>query len=249
MKLSAIIIAKNAEELIADAIDSVSFADEVIIVDNDSIDRTVEIAKKLKAKVFKHSALDFAELRNIGFQKSLGDWILYIDSDERVSEALAHEITQVINNSTNMYGVFKVNRKNFYLGNYQWPYIEKMERLFKKNALKKWQGALHESPVFEGNVGELKNLLLHYTHRNLEDMLKKTIEWSRIEAELRFKIHHPKMTWWRFPRVMIYAFFDSYIKQGGWKIGTVGLIESIYQSFSMFITYARLWEMQNKKVK
>ena len=81
-------------------------------------------------------------------------------------------------------------------------------------------------------------------------MVNKTLAWSKIDAELRFKSGHPRMTWWRFPRVMLTAFFDSYIKQGGWKVGTIGLIESLYQSYSIFITYARLWEMQNKlKIK
>ena len=78
-------------------------------------------------------------------------------------------------------------------------------------------------------------------------MVNKTIEWSKTEAQLRLSINHPKMTWWRFPRVMITAFLNSYIRQGGYKVGMVGLIESVYQSFSMFITYARLWELQNEK--
>ena len=77
-------------------------------------------------------------------------------------------------------------------------------------------------------------------------MISKTIEWSQIEAELRFNANHPKITWWRFPRVMLSAFFDSYIKQGGWRVGTAGIIESIYQAFSIFITYAKLWEKQLK---
>lgn len=246
MKLSVIIIAKNAEELIADAIDSVRFADEVIVVDNGSSDRTVEIAKTFGTKVFKHTVTDFSELRNLGLEKAFGEWILYVDSDERVSTTLREEIIKAINSSSNQYKAFQIKRKNFYLGNYEWPYIEKLERLFKRNALKKWQGRLHESPIFEGPVGQLNNYLLHYTHRSLEDMLKKTIEWSKIEAELRLKANHPKMTWWRFFRVMTSAFFVSYIKQGGWKARIVGLIESIYQSFSSFITYAKLWEMQNK---
>ncbi len=78
-------------------------------------------------------------------------------------------------------------------------------------------------------------------------MLNKTIEWSNEEAMARLESNHPKMTWWRFPRVMITAFLGYYVKQGGWKVGTAGLIESIYQSFSAFVTYARLWELQREK--
>jgi len=77
-------------------------------------------------------------------------------------------------------------------------------------------------------------------------MVDKTLGWSKTEAELRFDSNHPKITWWRFPRVMISAFVNSYIIQGGWRVGTAGLVESIYQAFSIFITYARLWEKQLK---
>ena len=77
-------------------------------------------------------------------------------------------------------------------------------------------------------------------------MVAKTINWSQIEAELRFKSNHPPMSWWRFIRVIITGFVNSYFIQKGYKAGTAGLVESIYQAFSMFITYARLWEMQQE---
>lgn len=247
MNLSVIIIAKNAEGEIADAIESVKdLADEVIIVDNGSTDRTVEIAKYCKAKIVEVKERDFSILRNIGLKEASGDWILYIDTDERVSSELALEIKKTIQLLS--YSAFKIKRKNFYFGNHEWPYVEKMERLFRKEKLKGWRGKIHETPIFEGKIGEFDGFLLHYTHKDLTSMLEKTIEWSKIEAELRLKTGHPKMTWWRFPRVIFTAFFSFYIKQGGWKVGTVGFIESIYQAFSMFITYARLWEMQQKKI-
>jgi hypothetical protein len=120
-----------------------------------------------------------------------------------------------------------------------------MPRLFKKDNLTKWKGRLHESPVVDGVIGEIKDgFILHFTHRDLESMLNKTIEWSTQEAMLRYNSGHPQMTWWRFPRVMLTAFFDSYIKQRGYKAGAMGVVESVYQSFSMFITYAKLWELQ-----
>jgi len=143
-----------------------------------------------------------------------------------------------------------LKRKNFYLGSSaknEWPYIEKTERLFKRSSLKGWKGKLHESPIVIGEIGEIgEGFLLHYTHRDLASMLAKTIEWSKIEAELRFTANHPKVTWWRLFRVMLTAFLDYYLKQRGWKVGTVGVIESVYQVFSVFITYARLWEMQRE---
>lgn len=250
IKISAIIITKNAENLIADCLDSLSFCEEVIVVDNKSEDRTREISEKMGAKVFEHESQDFSESRNFGLRKASGEWIVYVDSDERVTPSLREQIIKSTNNQMNKYAGFYIRRKNFYFGNHEWPYIEHLERVFRKEKLEGWYGRLHESPKVKGDIGTLDGYLFHYSHRNLTSMVSKTIEWSKIEAELRYKAGHPKMSWWRFPRVMLTAFFDSYIRQGGWKIGTVGLIESMYQSFSIFITYARLWEMQNElKVK
>ncbi len=242
-KISAIVIAKNEEERIADCLDSLSFCDEIIVVDNVSEDRTAQIAEHMGAKVISADTTDFSKLRDLGLKKSLMEYVFYVDADERVDPDLKKSIKEISGDAS----AYKVIRKNFYLGNHEWPKHEKIERVFKKEKLKGWKGQLHESPVIEGEVGELNGYLLHYTHRTLSQMLKKTIEWSRVEAQLRYNSGHPKMSWWRFPRVMISTFFDYYIVQRGYKIGTAGLIESMYQSFSIFVTYARLWELQNSK--
>ncbi len=256
--ISVIVITKDEEVMIADCLDSVSFCDEIIVVDNGSEDRTVDVAKRMGATVFSFKSNDFSKMRNYGLSKAKGTWILYVDADERVTELLRDNIKYQIssirqaqdkNIKNRNIAAFKIQRKNFYLGSEEkneWPYIERLERLFKKESLMRWKGELHETPLIEGEMGQLNGFLLHYTHRDLTSMLEKTIKWSQIEAELRFKAGHPKMTWWRFPRVMLTTFFTYYCRQRGWKKGTVGLVESIYQSFSMFITYARLWEMQNK---
>ena len=249
-KISGIIIAKNEEEMISPAIKSLSFCDEVIIVDNGSTDRTKEISEKLGALVYEIDTNDFSELRNFGLQKAKYDWIIYIDADERVDETLSASIRKAVLNPTD-YSAYYLKRKNFYFGNHEWPKIEKMERFFKKEKLKSWRGKIHETPDIDGKIGDLDGFLLHYTHRDLESMVSKTAEWSTTEALLRYNQNHPQMSWWRFPRVMITAFFDSYIKQKGFKAGAIGVIESIYQAFSAFITYAKLWEFQNleKKIK
>jgi hypothetical protein len=129
---------------------------------------------------------------------------------------------------------------------HEWPKVEEMGRLFKKDKLKQWKGELHETPIFDGEISKIdEGYILHFTHRDLESMLNKTIEWSTQEALLRYNSGHPKMTWWRFPRVMLTGFLGSYIGQGGYKAGATGVVESVYQAFSMFITYAKLWELQS----
>src|SRR5258708_7509117 len=243
MKLSAIIIAKDAEENIGKTISSLPFSDEIIVIDNESSDNTIGVAKKHGAVVYIHKQKDFADQRNYGLEKAKGKWVLYVDTDEIVSKELAVNIQKVITDETNI-AAYTLMRKNFYLGNYPWPYIESILRLFKKSALKQWYGQLHESPNVNGSIGSLKGFLYHYSHQNLSLMVDKTIVYSKFEAETRLHSHHPEMVLWRFPRVMISAFLNSFVTQGGWKAGTPCIIESIYQSFSIFITYARLWELQ-----
>lgn len=245
-KITGIIIAKNSEKLIESCLDSLAFCDEVLVIDGGSTDNTIGIAKKKNARVISHISDDFAEIRNFSKEKAESEWILYIDDDERVTEELAEKISAAVKNPEE-FVAFSVLRKNFYFGNHEWPKIETHVRLFKKSHLLSWYGKLHESPKIDGAVGELDGFLLHHTHRNLSEMVVKTMQWSKIEAEMRLQAGHPRMTWWRFPRVMTSAFVDSYIKQGGWRVGGVGLIESMYQAFSIFITYARLWELQQKK--
>lgn len=247
-KISTIIIAKNAENLLADCLDSVSFSDEIILIDSGSTDRTREVAERFKAKVVEVKTDDFSEIRNLGLKKATGEFVFYIDVDERVDTVLEKEIINIKSKKIDdIQNSFFVQRKNYYLGSFEWPKIEKILRLFKKDKLKGWKGKLHESPIVEGESGTLNGYLLHFTHRDLTSMLDKTIKWSKTEAELRFYSNHPKMSWWRFPRVMITTFFNYYIKQGGYKVGTAGFVESMYQAFSIFITYARLWELQQKK--
>lgn len=242
MNISAIILAKNEGARIKKCLDSVAWADECIVIDNNSTDDTVKIAEKFGARIITSTKSSFAERRNIGLREAKGDWILYVDADEIVTQELAKEIQSVGGD----FVAYKIRRQNFYLG-HLWPYQEKILRLFQKSALKDWYGKLHESPNVTGETGELSSPLIHDTHRTLEEMVAKTNTWSEVEASLRLHNDHPPVVWWRFFRVMATAFYDSFIRQGGWKAGAIGWIESIYQAFSMFITYAKLWEMQHKK--
>lgn len=243
-RLSAIIITRNEEEGIVSCIHAVKeFADEIIVIDNDSSDRTEKTAKATGARVYTVPGLDFSYLRNFGKEKAQSEWLLYLDTDERISPKLAKEIRQAISNSESPAG-YSLMRKNHYFGKV-WPKTEYIIRLIRKDALIGWQGVVHETAIVAGTIGQLQGPLLHYAHTNLTAMVKKTNEWSEIESQIRFKSDHPSMTWWRFFRVMLTAFWSSYVTDGGWKVGTTGLVESIYQSFSMFITYAKLWEKQS----
>lgn len=251
--VSAIILAKNEEARIEACIKSVSWVDEVIVMDNESTDGTRKAALRLGAKIIEQPAKDFSSLRNSGKDAASGEWLLYVDADEVVSQELQEEIAGVISRSREAGSRsarqpsvgYEIRRKNYYLG-HPWPGDEYILRLMRKSALVAWYGALHETARVKGEIGRLDAPLIHNTHRTLEEMVAKTNVWSETETQLRHDANHPPVVWWRLLRVMTTAFWGSFIRQGGWKAGTVGWIESIYQAFSMFVTYAKLWEKQTR---
>lgn len=248
-KITVVIVTKNDGEVIVDAIKSVkNLADEIIVVDGGSNDETVNLAKKNGAKVFVNQFRDFADQRNLAAAFVKSGWIFYLDSDERATPSFISELRSRIEKADDTLSGFKVKRKTFFYGR-DWKFEDKVERIFKKEKLLGWHGVVHETAEVDGKLVDINEPILHFTHRNLEQMVKKTNDWSDYEAELRFKSNHPRMSLWRFMRVIMTAFLDSYFRQGGYKNGTAGVIEAIYQSFSMFITYAKLWEKQNLKNK
>lgn len=247
--LSVIVLTKNEEEIISDCLDNLkNFGKELLVIDSGSTDRTFDICERFGARVLKNTFADFSEQRNFAIKKAKGEWVLYIDADERVTEKFKKEVGAIIENHEKESGVdgYFLQRNNYYFGK-EWGLIDRVQRLFYKPNFKEWYGVVHETPKIEGKFGLIESPISHFTHRNLSQMTRKTNEWSEFEAELRFKAHHPVMRPWRFLRVMTTAFLSAYIKRNGYKNGTEGIIESIYQSFSMFITYAKLWERQNKK--
>jgi (heptosyl)LPS beta-1,4-glucosyltransferase len=245
-KISAIVLYKNNLDVIEDCFKSVAWVDEIIAVDTDSTDGSTQIAKKYGAKIFSTKGGNFSEWRNLGAQKASGEWLFYIDSDERVTPELKEEIIKTISEDPKE-KAFAIPRRNVLLGHEMkhggwWP--DYVLRLIKKDALLGWEGELHEQPKVKGEVGKLTNPFIHITHRSLTEMMEKTNAWSEVEAKLLFDAHHPKMVWWRFFSVAGREFWYRGIIKMGFLDGPVGVIEVIYQMISRMITYAKLWEMQ-----
>ncbi len=246
--LSVVIITKNEEQMIKTCLESIKWADEIIIIDQDSTDNTIEIAKKYTDKIFNNNSQDFSERRNFGMEKTSGNWVLYIDSDERVLEPLKIEIQKLIQDSK--YSAYAISRKNVIFGkavNYE-PYKNDwMIKLFKKVDFQTWVGKVHEYGKFKGELGYTKNSLLHLTHRDLDQIVLKSLAWSNIDAKLRLDANHPRMTSWRFLRIFITETFNQGVARGGFFNGTVGVMDSMLQVFSLYMTYVRLWQLQQPK--
>ncbi len=246
-KLSIIILGQNVADEVIPAFKTSLFADEIIYVDtNDgSTDGTKEIARKYAKKIISSPGYNFSAWRNDGAKAASGDWLFYLDSDERITKKLRDEILSVIT-STN-FSAYTIPRYEIFLGKHlnHWP-DPNVLRLIRKDSLKGWQGKLHEQPQIDGAIGKLKQQLIHLSHKNIDEKVTSTMKWSRLEAEMLFKAGHPPMQGWRFARIMLTEFWDRFVKQRLFRDGIEGWIEVIYQMFSRFLTYERLWEMQRK---
>ena len=243
--ISALIIAKNEEKMIENCINTLGWCDEIIVIDDGSIDATRDIAESLGAHVisFKHDS--FSRLREEALKRAKSAWVFYIDADERVTPTLAKEI-QVMIETTDV-TCFRVQRDNIYFGKkligggWQDDWVE---RVFKKEALVGWHGEVHESPKYAGKCLDLKTKLIHFTHRNTLSGLLKTASWTPMEAEALFKANSTPVTFFTLIRKGGMEFLRRADLKGGYRSGMEGLVESTIQAINRVLVYIQVWELQ-----
>lgn len=246
--ISVVIIAKNEEEIISTCLESVKWADEVVVVLNDSTDGTEKVAKKYTDNIIKIKGQDFARVRNLAMEKVKGDWVLYVDADERVLEPLKNEIMEKVGQDN--FSAMAISRKNIIFGREvsYGPYKKDwVIRLFKKSDFESWVGKVHEYGKFNGQLIYSKNSFLHLTHRDVNHFVTKALEWADIDASLRLEDNHPKMVKWRFIRILFSEMWNQGIKRKGFFDGDIGVIDCLLQVFSMYLTYVKLWQLQQPK--
>lgn len=249
-KLSAIILARNEEEMIKNCLESIRWVEEIILVDTGSTDKTIEIAQKTVPgiKIVETKQGSFSDWRNLGLKHAQGVWVFYVDADERVSPELENEIKQAL--KENRYDYFIIPRLNNLLGRDMrhggW-YPDYVTRLFKTKLLRGWQGKIHESPQIRGKKGKLGNELFHLTHRDIESMVLKTLQWAKLEAEQFWEKGAPSATFKHLLFLPLKEFFRRVFWLRGFQDGVEGFIEGGMQAFSKFLTFAYLWEMQKRK--
>lgn len=217
--------------------------DQIQVVDMESSDKTVNIAKQNNAKVFSFPYSQYVEpSRQFGIEKAESDWVFILDADERLTPELAKEIKSAIQNP--QFSYYKIPRKNIFNAKWLkyggwWP--DYQIRLINKKFLKEWPKEIHSTPQIEGKQGFLKEPFLHFFHGDLEQMVQKTILFEYIESDLLHKAHKSTSTL-TFFRKFFGELFRRLFKNFGFLDGNIGIIESIYQAFSKTITYLFLYE-------
>ena len=244
-KLSVVISSYNEEKKITDCLESVKWADEIIFVDNFSTDKTVEIAKKYTSKIFvKPNNLMLNVNKNFGFSKAQGEWILSLDSDERITAELSKEIKSKIEGNSKFQGYW-IPRKNIIFGKWiqhgGW-YPDYQLRLFKKGFGKFPQQHVHEMVKLTGVSGKLVEPITHYNYETIDQFLIKlsTIYTSNEAAQLiKNGYVFSYLDAISFPTK---EFLSRFFAREGYKDGLHGLMLSLLMAFYHFIVFAKIWE-------
>ena len=246
--LSVVIITLNEEEKIKDCLESVKWADEIIIVDSLSSDKTVEIAKEYTDKIFQRKFPGFGEQKNFAISKAAGDWILSIDADERVTPPLAEEIKNIMTESKIQGCLIPI--KSYFLGRWMkhcgwWPNCKL--RLFKKASAKMSDSLVHEAVTVPGQTRKLKNPLDHYSYTDMNEYMEKLERYTSLAADAMLK-KGKRFSIFTALTHSFFAFFKIYFLKAGFLDGKEGFILAKLTSCYNFIKYIKLWERQKKAI-
>jgi glycosyltransferase involved in cell wall biosynthesis len=245
MKLSAIIITRNEEHAIEACLAGVAWADEIVVVDSGSSDRTTEICRRYTDRVFHRDWTGFVDQKNHAVAQASHDWILSLDADERIGPELSREIAQLRQAGLSRAG-YRVPRVAFFMGRWirhgDW-YPDTQLRLFDRRR-GRWQGGrVHESVRVDGTPGQLRGEILHYTYRSLSDYLRRLETYSTLAAQdSRQKGKASSMS--KVVGNPIAAFVKGYLLKRGFLDGAPGLMVAVMGAVSVFFKYAKLYELQ-----
>ncbi len=243
-QLSAIIITRNEAANLPDCLASLVFCDEIVVVDHASSDETVALAERAGARVVRaESFAGFGPQKQIALENARGTWVLSIDADERVPDALAREIREAI--GSGRHDGYRLNRKAYFLGRFLshggW-YPDRIVRLARRDRARFSPDVVHESLEVSGSIGDLKNDMLHMSYRTIDDVLAKQRRYAMLSARVRRERGARGglcTALWRSHA----AFLKHYILQAGFLDGGRGLVAAISKSQETFWRYlAAGWE-------
>lgn len=249
MKISAVIITFNEEDRLPDALASLQgIADEIVVVDSYSTDRTLAIAKAAQARVWQKRFEDYGRQKNFAMEKAGHEWILNLDADERVSPELKRAISELKEKAAPAaVAAFAIKRKTFYLGRWihhsGW-YPDRKIRLFKKSAAT-WQGRIHEKLLVTGAVARLGGDILHFTYRDIGDHVSRLNRYADFQAEEIIRQNKKLL----LPRLLILppvTFLRHYLWKLGLLDGFPGLVIATVSSWGTAMKYLKAMAMKRR---
>jgi glycosyltransferase involved in cell wall biosynthesis len=246
--LSVVLITGNEESNITACLESVAgWAEEIVVVDSESADQTVAIARKYTDRIIIRRWEGFAAQKQFAMEQAKCEWVLSIDADERVSPELRDAITRELSGNP-LHSGYRVPRRNHFLGKWIrscfW-YPDYQLRLFRRKDASVTRARVHEGFVVNGETGMLKGDLIHFTYRSLDEALRKINSYSSLAAEdrvsgkrigVRHIILHP-----------VAAFLTDFVSRKGYRDGMHGFLVSFLNALTNFMMYAKLWEQIAKK--
>lgn len=248
MKISAVIIAKNEAAKIRDAISSLAFADEILLIDSESTDETVAVAESMGARVIIHPWMGFSKQKQLGVDSATNDWILSIDADERVSPELRHELENFKENPEEQPVAFSIPRLSFYLGrpilHCGW-YPDRQIRFFNRNHAR-WNGrTIHESIEADGKIGKLSGNIFHYSvddsshhHRMIGERYAPMSALASYEAGKKGSLL-------KILTAPVAAFIRNYFLKAGFADGLSGFAICWFSAHHAFLKNLILWELSS----
>ena len=251
-RLSVVVISFNEAANIARCLDSVAFADEIVVVDSDSTDGTREIALRYTDKVITRRFAGFGEQKQFAVEQASGDWILSLDADEWLSEALQSSLKQLMQApSDTLADGYTIYRLNDYLGRpmrYCGWYVPIL-RLFRRGRGRFNAKLVHEEILLEGRADLLAGDILHVPYRDIFHHLEKMQRYARLDAEeirRRGRCFDGIRAWIHIVARPAWKFVEKYIVQQGFREGMHGLVLSLMAAFGVFLIHVHAWDRQRR---
>ncbi len=252
-KISAVLITRNEEKNIKRCLESIKWVDEIIIVDGESADKTVEIARSYGAKVINHRFEgDFGMERNIGNRNASGDWILALDADEAIPPETREKIENILENGSE-FDAYNVPRLQYFLGKalMHGGRYHSIINFFRRGKVK-FEGKVHHLVRVDGRVGQFEYPIEHYPFNTVSEFIQKHNRYTDYEAlEMFEKFNDTLLRKVKYNLTVkpLKMFIKSYFKKKGRADGVIGLIFCVLFSWSYFVRWVKYWELCRKEGK
>lgn len=248
-KISIILTTLNESHNMVGVLESVKWADEIVVVDSYSADDTCEIAKSYTDRIYKREFISYADQKNWAISQASHEWVYIIDADERMPASLRDEIREILKHEIH-YDVFSQGRENFFMGQkvrFSGWQGDTIVRLCHRDKCRYDNLLVHEDIITDGlRIGRLENKLIHYTFKNMDHFLEKTNKYAKYSAKDHFD-KTPRIGWFHLLVKPGFRFFKHFFLKLGFLDGKVGFIISALMAWGVFLRYFQIKEWQSDR--